>query len=174
MKTLSFNECLQIVREHQKNAPIETIPLARELGMNVYKVDDWDDDISGKIQKDDKLGGGSGYAIFVNGKHSVERRRFTIAHEIAHFILHTPLIGDGIFDDALYRSNQSHFIETEANQMAADILMPLSLIKNEYEKGATSIEKLAKIFNVSPAAMKIRAIPLKLEEIVAKDLVNNT
>ncbi len=168
MKTLSFNECLQIVRKHQENVPIETIPLARELGLNVYKVDDWDNDISGKIQKDDKLGGESGYAIFVNGNHSVQRRRFTIAHEIAHFILHTPLIGDGIFDDALYRSNQSHFIETEANQMAADILMPLSLIKKKYEEGVTSIKGLADIFNVSPAAMEIRSRPLKLEEIESK------
>jgi len=131
MKTLSFNECLNIVRKHQENVPVDTIPLAHELGLNVYKVGDWGDDISGKIQKDEEHGGRSGYAIFVNGNHSVQRRRFTIAHEIAHFILHTPLIGDGIFDDALYRSNQSHFIETEANQMAADILMPLPLIKKK-------------------------------------------
>lgn len=156
MNKLTFSECLDILRKHQESAPIETIPLARELGLNVYKVNDWDNNISGKIQKDDKLGGDSGYAIFVNGMHNEQRRRFTIAHEIAHFILHAPMIGDGIFDDALYRSNKSHYIEAEANQMAADILMPLSLIKMKINEGIDSPFDLARIFNVSEEAMKIR------------------
>lgn len=163
MEKMTFNDHLNIVRKHQEQTPVETVALANELGLNVYKVKDWNDDLSGKIQRDDELGGESGYAIFVNDKHSVQRRRFTIAHEIAHYILHTPLIGDGIFDDALYRSNQSHFIETEANQMAADILMPLSLIKAKYEEGAKTYAELARIFNVSPAAMKIRAKSLDLD-----------
>ena len=47
----------------------------------------------------------SGYAIFVNkGDRYKTRQRFTIAHKIAHFILHREAIGDGIVDDALYRS----------------------------------------------------------------------
>ena len=155
-KTLTFGERLNILREHQEKAPVETIPLANDLGINVYKVKDWDDGIAGKIQKDEDLGGESGYAIFVNGKHSSKRRRFTIAHEIAHFILHSPLIGDGICDSALYRSNQSDAVETEANQMAADILMPLDLIIEYMNKGISNEATLSEIFNVSEQAMRIR------------------
>lgn len=163
MKKLTFSECLNVLRRHQEKAPIETIPLAHDLGMNVYKVNDWDDNISGKIQKDDDLGGESGYAIFVNGRHPEQRRRFTIAHEIAHFILHAHMIGDGIFDDALYRSNKSHYIEVEANQMAADILMPLPLIREKMIEGINSPAELAKIFNVSDKAMEIRMKLIRLD-----------
>lgn len=158
---MTLNERLNILHKHQQETPVETIPLAHELGLNVYKVNDWDDSVSGKIQKDSKLGGNSGYAIFVNGRHSEQRRRFTIAHEIAHFILHAPLIGDGICDDALYRSNKGRYIETEANQMAADILMPFHLIREKINSGVESVEDLAKIFNVSEKVMEIRLKSLK-------------
>lgn len=156
MKKFTFSECLSILRRHQERVPIETIPLAHDLGLSVYKVMDWEDNIAGKIEKNDDLGGESGYAIFVNGNHTEQRRRFTIAHEISHFILHAHMIGDGIFDDALYRSNKSHYIEVEANQMAADILMPIPLIMKMIDAGIDSPADLAKKFNVSEKAMEIR------------------
>ncbi|MCV5491602.1 ImmA/IrrE family metallo-endopeptidase, partial [Escherichia coli] len=53
------------------------------------------------------------------------RRRYTLAHEIAHFLLHRHLLRDGITDDVLYRSSQSSQIEAEANRLAADIIMPM-------------------------------------------------
>src|SRR3546814_4029407 len=59
------------------------------------------------IRKDAERGGESGFAIYVNGSHPRVRRRFSIAHEIAHFALHRNLIGDGVTDDAMYRSNLS-------------------------------------------------------------------
>lgn len=66
-------------------------------------------------------GGTSGVAIYVNKGHHVNRRRFTTAHEIAHFILHQDFIGDGIADDGLYRSKLSNAMEAQANKLAADI-----------------------------------------------------
>jgi len=124
---------LQIVESYLKGVspPIMLSPLAEKLGLEVYKVDGWDNDISGKIVKDEDKGGSSGYAIYVNAKHGLNRRRFTIAHEIAHYVLHQPLIGDGILDDALYRSGLNHHIEIEANQLAADILMPWNYIREK-------------------------------------------
>src|SRR3546814_7195870 len=73
------------------------------------------------IRKDAERGGESGFAIYVNGSHPRVRRRFSIAHEIAHFALHRNLIGDGVTDDAMYRSNLSSAVEVQANRMAADI-----------------------------------------------------
>src|SRR3546814_8751462 len=83
------------------------------------------------IRKDAERGGESGFAIYVNGSHPRVRRRFSIAHEIAHFALHRNLIGDGVTDDAMYRSNLSSAVEVQANRMAADILMPWHLIRSE-------------------------------------------
>src|SRR3546814_13450473 len=78
------------------------------------------------IRKDAERGGESGFAIYVNGSHPRVRRRFSIAHEIAHFALHRNLIGDGVTDDAMYRSNLSSAVEVQSNRMAAAIMMPRS------------------------------------------------
>jgi Zn-dependent peptidase ImmA (M78 family) len=99
----------------------------------------------------------SGYVIFVNaGQHEV-RRRFTIAHEIAHYLLHRDLIGDGTQDDVLYRSGLSNRVEAQANRLAADILMPRHLIDEVVKSGIASaddVAELARIFNVSKDAMR--------------------
>lgn len=150
-----FEEQLAKIFSYQKAAPVETIEIANALGLNVYYVD-WQDDMSGMIKADDALGGSSGYAIFVNQNHHPNRRRFTIAHEIAHFVRHKELIGNGIFDDALYRSGLPSKIEVEANKMAADILMPWHLIRREQANGLSSVEDLARKFKVSKSAMSIR------------------
>src|SRR3546814_15171584 len=87
------------------------------------------------IRKDAERGGESGFAIYVNGSHPRVRRRFSIAHEIAHFALHRNLIGDGVTDDAMYSSNLSSAVEVQANRLAADILMPWHLIREAKDKG---------------------------------------
>jgi len=144
----------------RSDAPIQTVNLANELGIKVYHAA-WPNDVSGKIQKDSAYGGASGFAIFVNREHHVNRRRFTTAHEIAHYVLHEEKIGDGIFDDALYRSGLSSAIEAQANGLAANILMPWSIL-NRYipsylgNDGDTDVTKLAALFQVSKQSMSIR------------------
>lgn len=153
---LTYPEKLNIVQQHQGAAPIQTVALAEQLGLKVWHVPNWPDDLSGKIVKSDAQGGSSGYAIYVNGDHHVNRRRFTTAHEIAHFILHSEFIGDGIVDDGLYRSRLSNSMEAQANKLAADILMPRLLLNQHIASGVTSVSQLAVIFQVSESAMSIR------------------
>lgn len=147
---------MKVIREFtSRPPPVQTIDLAKALGINVYYVE-WPNDVSGRIQRDDTNGGDSGYAILVNKNHHPNRRRFTIAHEIAHYVLHQDLIGDGIYDDALYRSGLPQKVEFEANKLAADILMPLDKIGKALDKSPSSVEELAKQFEVSKSAMSIR------------------
>jgi Zn-dependent peptidase ImmA (M78 family) len=87
---------MELIRKHQKSAPVHVVPIAETLGLNVYRVTSWPDATSGMIARDPERGGSSGFAIYVNAKHSEVRRRFTIAHEVDHFVLHRVLIGDGI------------------------------------------------------------------------------
>ncbi len=150
---LDFND---VLKRHQKEAPVQTVPIANEIGIDVYKTLEWPNDLSGMIQKSEEYAGESGYAIFVNASHPETRRRFTIAHEISHFVLHRNLIGDGIKDDALYRSGLSSAVEAGANRLAADILMPWRLINSAIDKGIDRIDALAVHFNVSKSAMSIR------------------
>ena len=156
MNAISSLDARPVIAGFQKSAPVQVIPIASQLGLKVYTVNSWDDEISGMIVRDSERGGESGFAIYVNCKHAEVRRRFTIAHEIAHFVLHRSLIGDGIQDDALYRSKLSSAIEAEANRYAADILMPWGLLNQEIANGNNSVETLARAFNVSKSSMSIR------------------
>jgi Zn-dependent peptidase ImmA (M78 family) len=153
------NTVSEIIAKYQKAAPVKVVSVANELGLKVYHLDSMPDEISGMIRREDKFGGNSGYAIFVNGKHANVRRRFTIAHEIGHYVLHRDLIGDGIVEDALLRANGlTNAIERQANTFAADLLMPWSLIMEAGDKGIVMIDKLAKLFEVSKDAMSYRLL----------------
>ncbi len=154
----------KIIRKYQAQPPVRVVALANELGLKVHTATQWGDEISGMIRKDRVHGGSSGYAIFVNAHHVETRRRFTVAHEIAHFILHQDLIGDGIVEDALLRSRSlTNAVERQANAMAADILMPWHLLENESSKGR-SLEMLAAIFEVSKDAMSFRILGVSYDD----------
>ncbi len=122
MINVTVEHAMNIIRRHQSDTPVDVVSIAHDLGIKIYSADA-NDDISGKNRKRPIRGGNSGYAIFINAKHVPVRQRFTIAHEIAHYILHREEIGDGLIDDALYRSGLSNKKEADANKLAAEILM---------------------------------------------------
>ncbi|MCJ8143841.1 ImmA/IrrE family metallo-endopeptidase [Ancylobacter sp. A5.8] len=148
----------EIVLSHISNVPVKLSALARELGIEV-KASTLPAGISGEIRPSQDRPGT--YTIRVNRHDSEGRQRFTVAHEIAHYLLHRDKIGAGLTDDALYRSKLTNFLEIEANQLAADILMPTQFVR-KYESslsGFSSDEKIAimaREFGVSEPAMKIR------------------
>lgn len=143
------------IEEFQDAAPIRLSELARGLGVKV-KAATLAPGISGEIRPED-----NGFIIRVNRHDPPRRQRFTVAHELAHFILHRDDIGDGIRDDVLYRSNLSDRREAQANRLAADILMPKSLLDDakeaaeEKDVGDIALY-LADEFAVSEAAMRIK------------------
>lgn len=148
-------EIRAIIERYQQSVPVDLRGLARELGVPI-KAATLPPGISGEIRPSD-----NGYVVRVSRHDSNGRQRFTVAHELAHFILHRPLIGQGITDDALYRSNQSDSVEAEANRLAADILMPAYQVEERAalarKLGVENLkESLAETFEVSPAAMSIR------------------
>ena len=144
----------EILDRFQQSAPVDVLGIAEALGLNV-----WEDDInpfSGKITRDLLHGGTSGYSVIVNSIESQPRKRFTIAHEIAHFVLHADELLKGDIEETLYRGGLSDRMEVQANKFAAEILMPLLLIERLIEQGKTSIEELAYALEVSKSAMAIR------------------
>ena len=145
-----------IISRYQNQLPVPVVDIALEMGIKVYKSNGWPDHISGLIRKDPDRGGKSGYAIYTNANHPTTRRRFTIAHELGHYVLHHGVIGEGITDDALYRSRLSGPLEREANRFAAKLLMPWNLIIESTEQGINTVKDLAEKFGVSKSAMSIR------------------
>lgn len=152
------NGATELIRRFQASAPVDVLRVAGAFGLKVYESDTrLPPGASGMILHNPAAGGESGYCIIVRSSEPFVRRRFTVAHEIGHFVLHRNKIGHSLSDDALYRSGLSTIEESQANQLAADILMPTDLIR-KYASGLgiTDPSVLAKAFQVSELAMKIR------------------
>ncbi len=147
----------KIIKAHQATAPIDITGIATDLGLSVYDDVQLPPGVSGMICRDDSPESPSGYRINVNPNDSYRRQRFTIAHECAHYLLHRSKIGDGISDNAMYRSDKmSNDEEFEANNLAADLIMPRTLVLKHYSQGTETYTEMADLFDVSVPAMRVR------------------
>jgi Zn-dependent peptidase ImmA (M78 family) len=152
---LKETEESEIIKRFQSSPPVDVGSVAEALGLKVWESSTLPEDVSGKIIRDDINGGPAKYSILVNSSQSYARKRFTVAHEVAHYVLHRDLIGSGLTDDALYRSGLATSKEAQANRLAAEILMPDHLLA----QGRVFTENpdfLAKRYQVSGQAMRIR------------------
>ena len=150
---------LQVIARHHADAPpVDLDKIAHELGLKIY-AEQLEDGVFGKLVRDSNVP--SGFSIHVNAYDSPARKRFTIAHEISHYILHKDLINVEIVDMTMYRSMLSSEYETQANRLAAEILMPANLVKREFANDQ-DVTSLARKFDVSLAAMEIRLRGLRL------------
>lgn len=128
---------------------IDTI--AYKEGVSVIYSDNLNPEISGSLNKVNDE-----WIIIVNNKHAIHRKRFAIAHELAHYILHKN-ISNSFEDIAFFKSeNLSDSIEMQANNFAAEILISEKLVRCKISEGITAVSKLSEIFGVSPLAMKFR------------------
>lgn len=148
---------IAVLEEYTNEVPVRVGALAKALGLKVV-VAALPMNISGLIQPDPEA---DGYLIKVNRFEPKARQRFTIAHEIAHFLLHRDRIQAGVVDSVLYRSKLSSRAEAEANRLAADIVMPRDKVRELTGLDSSSlsdrmIDNLAEKFEVSKQAMGIR------------------
>lgn len=145
---------LAVVARYQQRPPVDLNAISNELGIRVI-ITSLGTNIAGQLMRDPVRGGRSGFSIWINSSDHANRQRFTHAHELAHFILHKDLIENGIVDDTMYRSSLSSYYEVQANKMAADILMPIRLVKI-WRQRQPNVGTLAEVFKVSQEAMRIR------------------
>ena len=148
--TIENETAVDIVGRFLKTIPVDLDRMARALGVSVHRVS-LGGDIAGKIERAER-----GYRITLNANDNPRRQRFTLAHEIAHFVLHRDLIGDGITDSGLYRSSLKDDIERQANRYAADLLMPAAKVRELWREDVRSIAGMADRFDVSSEAAEIR------------------
>lgn len=109
---------------------------------------------SGVVKKDNTKA-----IIYINPAESLERQRFTIAHELGHYVCGHLTDSSEMFRDTsiVYSRNNYDFQEYEANVFAAELLMPkekIDFLINS--KGIATIEELASALIVSYSAMTIR------------------
>lgn len=151
------------IEQFQDDGAVKLRSIANALGVEV-KAATLSPGISGEIKKIAE----NQYSIRVNRHDPKKRQRFTVAHELAHFLLHREQIGNGIQDDKLYRSTLSDRREHEANRLAACILMPAGLIRQALndaeEKGVgDKLIYLANELEVSESAISIRLESLGID-----------
>jgi hypothetical protein len=106
-------------------------------------------------------------------RRSPGRRRFTIAHEVGHLILHVPVVKEVFYD----RPTDIREIdegppgeelpelrrrEREANVFARELLMPERLVNEQAHATGFNLPALANRFEVSVPAMRLRLRLLKL------------
>jgi len=85
--------------------------------------------------------------VFVNGADTKAGQMFTLAHELAHLWL-----GESALTDVEPRSRPSNSVEQWCNRVAAELLVPLAVLRGEYDAGAplrTELDRLARRFKVS-------------------------
>ncbi|MCH4183509.1 MAG: ImmA/IrrE family metallo-endopeptidase [Prevotella sp.] len=93
----------------------------------------------------------------INKIQNPKRQRFTLAHELGHFVLHKNKNTE-FSDTTFFRKNEDpDSLEYNANEFAAQILMPEERV-NYYiqQRDIKSIKLLADIFDVSSSAMRYR------------------
>lgn len=109
-----------------------------------------DASISGRLYRKDGR-----WIISVNQEHHVNRQRFTLAHELAHYVLHKSE-SESFIDTVFFRGASVNNFEYAANEFAAKLLMPENKVREVVRSGTTNIKALAESFGVSVAAMLYR------------------
>jgi Zn-dependent peptidase ImmA (M78 family) len=106
----------------------------------------------------------------INARDSRERQRFTVAHELAHFLLHKEnarkrkahRTEGHVYDPFVYLEPSDRREEVEANRFAAALLMPPNLFKPAFERLDRDPRTIARLFGVSSNAVEIHAANLEL------------
>jgi len=85
--------------------------------------------------------------VFINGADTKSAQMFTLAHELAHVWLAQSAVSDA---QACFMPE--HNVERWCNQVAAELLVPLTVLRNEYQKRSAlrdEMDRLARRFKVS-------------------------
>lgn len=148
--------------------PVPVQDIAEGLGVRLH-YRPFEGDVSGMLFRH-----GESRVLGVNSSHGHKRQRFTIAHELGHLSLHK---GREMFVNRLVRVNLrnttsslgSDIEEIQANQFAAQLLMPREAVIAESEKRYRRLSskreedmtrELADLFDVSLSAMEFRLVNL--------------
>jgi Zn-dependent peptidase ImmA (M78 family) len=151
--------------------PVDVGKVAKGLDLRIIEQY-LGDDVSGLLV----TAPAGSYIVVPKDKPNGRRKRFTIAHEIGHYALgHQFVAGEHVHVDRGHRTSMRSARssagddpkEIEANQFAANLLMPASMVENAAAQLGEplydhDVSELANMFEVSEQAMTIRLQTLSL------------
>ena len=143
----SFEEAKKVLEENSiVFPPVPIVDIANNYGLIVEE-----DDLpsaSGKLCFSEQK-------IIVNENDSNARQRFTVAHELGHFLMHQSLEefkDKGFIERSMpISAKEKEWYEKEADYFAAHVLVPVDFLKDL--KDRHTILSLADRFDVSPTMM---------------------
>jgi len=157
----------QILAEGTYGMPVNVEQIARRLNITI-RMQELEDTVSGVLVIKHATA-----VIGVNKDHHPHRQRFTIAHEIGHYLLHSQAAR--VFIDAapvFFRDQHAATgddpQEIAANQFAAELLMPERVVQDLVRLQPidvfddAAVRRLASHFGVSAQALTIRLTRLSL------------
>ncbi|MER9370061.1 ImmA/IrrE family metallo-endopeptidase [Mesorhizobium sp. M0518] len=159
-------------RVHYVGGIVPVDRAAHELGASI-RYAPYDGELAGMLIRN-----GSESVIAVNSAHHKNRQRFTIAHECGHLCLHS----DKLYVDKNFfvlnrderSSNADDIKEIEANQFAAELLMPFPNLFRDLRSSKIDLEdeqqisNVAKLYGVSVQAMTYRVANLFMIQLVER------
>ncbi|KFI65716.1 ImmA/IrrE family metallo-endopeptidase [Bifidobacterium cuniculi] len=137
--------------------PVNVIDIANQLGLKFTTLF-LEEGVSGLLVKNEENGP---FNAVVDASEHQHRMRFTLAHEIGHYI--HKYQGDewngkiaGLVEHRDELSSKGTDPEERwANKFAASLLMPAAIVARFWAEGL-SVEEIARQFNVSQSALKFR------------------
>lgn len=153
--TTASKRAIEVVEEHLVDdglitMPIDLLKIAGDLGIEVVEST-LEEGTAGIIVSDPP----APTKIVLNRADAQVRRRFTLAHELGHFIRRRDN-GTHKFGYVDRRDELSSRAEDDeemwANRFAAHLLMPPPLVRKFFSEGM-SVDRMAREFRVSTTAM---------------------
>jgi Zn-dependent peptidase ImmA (M78 family) len=115
---------------YHSEGSIDMVKLAQALDIDVY-AKEGDDTFNSEISFDKTA---DKFFIIVNANHPLVRQRFSIAHELAHYIFHPEKIRKEGYMNREIVEEVNKKSEEEADSFAAEILMPEELVNDYVEE----------------------------------------
>lgn len=133
----SVSDLLMKCKYDESEGPIDVVKLAKSIGFSVVNVK-FKDDMDGFVIIDERKGQILGIQtqklIGVNADRSLEWKRFIVAHEIGHSILHYSEEKDrGMYAHRDHARGKNE-IENEADFFAANLILPREKFSKEFEE----------------------------------------
>lgn len=138
--------------------PVDPYALALSMGIDVYRA------VLGPSRSGYLIVGDGRAAIYVNEASAPNRNRFTVAHEIGHYVdlqNRDKLVEGGTYDRDHLAAQGIDPEEIYANRFAAALLMPREEVEALHKSGLNVLQ-LASRFRVSKPAMENRLSNLGL------------
>lgn len=146
---LAEQKAMELHRLHANfcRVPVNPVKVANSLGVKVL-VDNSDTNKNGWYD-------GITNIIYLNTDLPLEKKRFTVAHELGHHVMQHGT-------RKKYTNEDADPFEIEANRFAIALLMPVSVVRKCVFVKEMSVEGMADFFGVSERVVCVRLKQLKI------------